>query len=80
MGRNKLAPKTRVGILMPDALRAELYLLRPELIDPLGFTKYGKLSEYVCRLIREDLQVIKDEKTEKIVATINADLIKQEIS
>lgn len=50
-------PTTRLEILMPEALRlkAELYLPRDGIT---GKTAYGAWSQYIIRLINEDLNRI----------------------
>lgn len=63
MPRPKKPPYRRILVQVPEALYAELFVLRrAELQDAkTGFAKYGAFSTYVQRLIRQDLEEIKDE-------------------
>ncbi len=55
MPRPSSGPRHSIHVRVPADLYAELVLLRPELQDPNGSTKYGALNNYFLRLIREDL-------------------------
>jgi len=47
---------------MPESLYAELMLLKAdELLTPQANTKYGAITSYFLRLVREDLEKKKDE-------------------
>jgi hypothetical protein len=60
MGRPKKEPTRPLKIHAPESLYAEMMLLKPELQDVHGFTRYGSLTNYCCNLIRKDLEAIKE--------------------
>lgn len=55
MPRPSAGPRQSVHVRVPQELYAELVMLRPELQDASGSTKYGAINNYFLRLIREDL-------------------------
>ena len=64
MGRRSGPEKKKMVILLREELLAELYILRPELQRSDGHTRYGAISGYFDRLIREDLERRKQELVE----------------
>lgn len=60
MGRPRKEPTRPLKIHTPESLYAEMILLKPELQDVHGFTRYGSLTQYICTLIRNDLEQIKE--------------------
>ena len=62
MARPKKAPSRQMLVRIPESLYAELLVLRrTEIQGADGFTRYGGPSGYIQRLIREDLEKIKEE-------------------
>jgi hypothetical protein len=61
MPRRSGPDKKQLIILLRTDLLAELYLLRPELQRADGHTRYGAISGYFDRLVREDLEKRKKE-------------------
>lgn len=62
MPRPRKSPTRQMLIRIPETLYAELLLLRRDEIQGAdGFTKYGGPSGYIQRLIREDLEKLKEE-------------------
>jgi len=62
IGRPPKEPSRQVVVRMPESLYAELMLLKAdELLTPSATTKYGALTSYFLRLVREDLEKKKDE-------------------
>jgi hypothetical protein len=55
MPNPSIGPTRSVHLRVPEALYTELILLRPELQDASGSTKYGALSKYFLGLLRKDL-------------------------
>jgi hypothetical protein len=55
MARPSHGPRRSVHVRVPEDLYAELVLLRPELQDSQGSTKYGALNSYFLSLISQDL-------------------------
>lgn len=55
MANPSIGPTRSVHLRVPEALYTELILLRPELQDPSGATKYGAISKYFLGLLRKDL-------------------------
>jgi len=55
MGRSRLSTRRLVTIRVPEVEYAELILLRPDLQDLQGYTKYGAISGYFVDLMRHDL-------------------------
>lgn len=60
MGRNKEQDKVQKLIRIPQELWLEAILLNPELQDETGFMRYGGISDYFNRLMRQDNEKIKD--------------------
>ena len=56
MPRPSHGPRRSVHVRVPEDLYAELILLRPELQDAQGSTKYGALNSYFLSLITKDLE------------------------
>jgi hypothetical protein len=56
MPRPKLGPRHSVHVRLPEGLYAELVLLRPELQDPGGNTKYGAINNYFISLVTQDIE------------------------
>lgn len=61
MGRTAGPKKLNLLVRIREELLVELYLKRPELQDASGHTKYGAITTYFERLIREDLDKTKGE-------------------
>lgn len=61
MPRPKLSPRRGQKVHIPEDVYAKMILLKPEMRDLQGFTKYGSVSSYITRLIREDLQKVEAE-------------------
>jgi len=62
VGRPPKEPSRQVVVRMPESLYAELMLLKAdELLTPQANTKYGAITSYFLRLVREDLEKKKDE-------------------
>jgi hypothetical protein len=55
MPRPSAGPRQSVHLRIPQEMYAELIMLRPELQDASGTTKYGAINNYFLRLIRDDL-------------------------
>lgn len=68
MPRPAIGPRRSVHVRLPEELYAELLLLRPELQDPNGSSKYGAINNYFISLVRRDL----DERTRQIRAGMEA--------
>jgi hypothetical protein len=55
MPNPSIGPTRSVHLRVPEDLYTELILLRPELQDASGSTKYGALTKYFLGLLRRDL-------------------------
>lgn len=60
MGRRKLSTRRLMAIHVVESVYNELVLLKPELMNSEGHTKYGAISSYFNQLLRKDLEEIKE--------------------
>lgn len=60
MARPKLNPRRAILVRLDEELYAELMLLRPDMRNFEGYTKYGAWNSYISNLVRRDVENLKD--------------------
>lgn len=60
MARPKLNPRRAILVRLDEELYAELMLLRPDMRNFEGYTKYGAWNSYISNLVRRDVANLKD--------------------
>lgn len=60
MARPKLNPRRAILVRLDEELYAELMLLRPDMRNFEGYTKYGAWNSYISNLVRRDVANLKE--------------------
>lgn len=58
-GKPSKGPRHVVTLRVEEALWAEVLMLRPQLQDSHGSTRYGAINSYITALIRQDINELK---------------------